>query len=123
MGAWLPVLLYMYLLYWLSSQTSPGGGGLPIPDKLAHAVAYFGLFITARFATGMVMSNAVVATLAALGVTMLYGATDEWHQSYTPGRDADALDWVADAVGALIAAGCWTLVGRIRRAPSKDASY
>lgn len=123
MGAWSLVLLYMYLLYWLSSQTSPGGGGLPIPDKLAHAIAYFGLCIVARLATGTVMSNAAVAMLAALGVAMLYGATDEWHQSYTPGRDPDALDWVADAVGALIAAACWTLVGRIRRAPSKDASY
>ena len=113
----------MYLLYWLSSQTSPGGGGLPIPDKLAHAIAYFGLYIVARLATGTVMSNAVVAMLAALAIAMLYGATDEWHQSYTPGRDADALDWVADAVGALVAAACWTFGGRITRASSKDASY
>ena len=29
-------------------------------------------------------------------VGALYGASDEWHQSFVAGRDATLLDWVAD---------------------------
>lgn len=113
----------MYLLYWLSSRSAPGGKGMPIPDKLAHAVAYFGLCVVVRLATGATIARPGLAMFAAVGVSMLYGATDEWHQSFTPGRQPDVLDWVADSVGALTAAACWILVGRITRGSSKQVSY
>jgi VanZ family protein len=48
-----------------------------------------------------------------------YGVTDEWHQSFVPGRSADAIDLVADAVGAGLAAGglgAWGIMLRRRRA-------
>ena len=32
-----------------------------------------------------------------------YGATDEWHQSFVPGRETELGDWVADATGAAVA--------------------
>jgi VanZ family protein len=32
-----------------------------------------------------------------------YGASDEWHQSFVPGRDADLLDLLADTTGGLLA--------------------
>jgi len=32
----------------------------------------------------------------------LYGMSDEWHQSFVPGRDASAWDVLADTLGALI---------------------
>ncbi len=112
----------MGLLYWLSSRTSTGGKPLPVSDKLVHAVAYFGLCVVMRLAVGSVTPRAM-ATVIAVGVTMLYGATDEWHQSFTPGRDADVLDWVADAVGACVAAACWILARRIIRGSSNATSH
>ena len=33
---------------------------------------------------------------------VVYGASDEWHQYYVPGRYADVWDWVADIVGATV---------------------
>lgn len=36
----------------------------------------------------------------ALALASLYGAVDEWHQSWVPGRSADAWDWLADTAGA-----------------------
>ena len=94
---------------------------MPVSDKLVHAVAYFGLCVVLRLAVGSV-APPKVATVIAVGMTMLYGATDEWHQSFTPGRDPDVLDWVADAVGACVAAACWILVGRIIRGSSNATS-
>jgi VanZ family protein len=35
----------------------------------------------------------------ALGVA--YGASDEVHQAFVPGRSADPADWAADALGVL----------------------
>lgn len=47
-----------------------------------------------RLAPGL---REVALTLAALS---LFGALDEWHQGFIPGRDPDSLDWIADTIGA-----------------------
>jgi VanZ family protein len=31
-----------------------------------------------------------------------YGALDEWHQSFVPGRELSAGDWVADSTGVML---------------------
>ena len=49
--------------------------------------------------TGYSYNQAALATL----IATVYGITDEWHQSYVPGRTSDPLDVVADFVGALLA--------------------
>ena len=53
---------------------------------------------------------------AALGalVTVAFGVSDEIHQSFVPGRDADVLDVVADALGAAVGAAgyAWALRAR-----------
>lgn len=41
--------------------------------------------------------------MTALGA-LLYGLTDEYHQSLVPGREADVLDLLADTVGGLLGA-------------------
>jgi VanZ family protein len=65
-----------------------------------------------------------VAALAA-AITIVYGVTDEFHQSFVPGRSADAYDLAADAAGALAGTGaCWAWGiirrSRPRRAPPRD---
>ncbi len=36
-------------------------------------------------------------------LTAIYGVTDEWHQSFTPGRDTSFLDVMLDMLGAYLA--------------------
>jgi VanZ family protein len=43
--------------------------------------------------------------LITASVSILYGAFDEYHQLFTPLRQADFYDLMADAVGVLIAQG------------------
>ncbi len=97
-------LLYMAGVFWLSSQ--PGTAvGLPSPwDKLAHAAEYAGL--------GFLLARATGAPATAWVLAALYGASDEVHQRFVPGREASPFDWLADAAGGFV--GVW--LGRRRGA-------
>ncbi len=98
--------IYCSLIYWLSSKTV-----LPTPslflhqDKALHFGAYFIMGILAwRFFYDYFFIRPVIVFSASLVFCSLYGLSDEWHQSYVNGREADFLDWLADTLGALIAA-------------------
>ena len=41
-------------------------------------------------------------TLGRIVVASAYGVTDEWHQTFVPGRSSTVSDWVADTLGALV---------------------
>lgn len=97
--------LWMGVLFWLSSQPSIDAPMLfPGQDKLFHAGVYgiLGIFLlgamrpgAAGYAGKQIRTGIVIASL--------YGISDEFHQSFVPGRTPDALDWVADTTGALLA--------------------
>mgnify|MGYP000170243322 CR=1 FL=1 len=97
------LILYCAFIYWLSDQPS-----LPAPmlfmhqDKVMHAGAYFILaFFTVR-AFRHISTSLPILIIASLIFASLYGASDEWHQSFVPGRMSDIQDWLADTLGALI---------------------
>lgn len=72
-------------------------------DKLMHAGAYFIMGVFAWRFFNDYINKALLTFLISLCFCSLYGFSDEWHQSYVPGRDASVLDWLADTFGALIA--------------------
>lgn len=43
-------------------------------------------------------------------LSSLYGATDEFHQIFTPGRSCDPADWLVDTLAALIGAAIVAIV-------------
>lgn len=49
------------------------------------------------------ISNPLVLSLVSISYCSLYGVSDEWHQSFVVGRQADIYDWLADTLGASIA--------------------
>jgi VanZ family protein len=89
-------------LLFVSSHPVPAGW-----DKAAH-MSVFAL-ITALVLYG----TEARAPLAVLGAVVGFAALDEMHQLIMPGRSAEMLDFVADAVAA--AAVCSALL--IRRKP------
>ncbi len=113
-------LVWAAVLFWESSRANPFPflpQGLLAQDKLLHAGAYavLGALVAASLRTRVGPGHAV---LVAVLLAAAYGATDEWHQAYVPGRDADPLDWTADAAGAILgaAAAVLALRGRTARA-------
>ena len=77
--------------------------------KCAHMVEYGLLWWLWQRALAMPAAAAVIA----LG----YAASDEWHQSFVPGREVSGLDLAADAAGAAATAivlRAWAII-RARR--------
>lgn len=103
----LPVFLYMAALFGLSSLPA-----IPLDtptwpnlDKMFHALAYAGLgFLLVRaFHTSPSPGIARHAVVLAILTGTIYGISDEWHQSFVPGREPSALDAVFDALGCAAA--------------------
>ena len=55
------------------------------------------------------------AAIGSLIVVSAFGASDEWHQSFVPGRSTDFRDWVADTSGAALAIVLYTWWAWYRR--------
>lgn len=117
LAAFGPALAYMLLIWVLSSfPIQLPLERIPFRDKAVHFVEYGTL--------GALLSHALRITyprwrlpgvwLCAALVTTLWGAIDEIHQAYVPGRNSDAADLVADAVGALAGAAIYLIVQRRR---------
>lgn len=106
-------LLFAYagvIFYWSNQPSIPIPMRFPHQDKLLHFSAYFIL--------GALAANAFDGLpgrrrfWVALAFASAYGVSDEFHQSFVPGRDVDFFDWLADTVGG--AAGAFTYL-RARR--------
>jgi VanZ family protein len=81
-----------------------------VSDKVAHAFGYslLGALIARAAAGGFPRPLASHAAVLSVAMAVLYGASDEFHQRFVPGRSADVADLIADAVGATIAvAAVW----------------
>lgn len=110
-------LLFAGLIFYASDRAVVGGvGGVRVNDKLAHFLAYGLLATLVCRAMGSGWRGALVAVVAASA----YGASDEWHQSFVPGRSCELADWVADTLGAAVAVflyRAWAPYRRILEAP------
>lgn len=117
---WLPAAAWAATIYWLSSRPTVPAPAIPNVDKLAHFGAYAVLGALLAFAS--FRTGAPVAVAVLIGV--LYGASDEIHQMYVPGRSPDVLDWAADAAGVITACFLYTR-WRSRRAATAggEASF
>jgi VanZ family protein len=83
-------------------------------DKVAH-FGVFGLLATFVLRTGAVWRRLGWRGWIALAAVSAFGVTDEWHQSFTPGRSVEFADWLADTSGAALAVTLYLHWGWYRR--------
>ena len=112
------VLAWCAVIFSLSAQSGLLGPGLfdivPFIDKIGHFVLYavLGFLAVAAFRNESWPFLRTHAVLLAVVFASLYGISDEWHQSFVPGRQTDILDWLADTLGAVAACGVFVLARR-----------
>lgn len=120
--AWLPAVLYMALIWTLSSLSlsDVSVSRFPFGDKGVHFVEYgvlAFLLAHAAFRTWPRHHPLRTGSLAVL-VASLWGFVDEVHQGFVPGRSSEVLDLVADAAGAVAGASLRYALGRQARTPT-----
>ncbi len=113
---WTPVAAYMAGIFALSSISQPPAfpGNT---DKDLHALVYGGLaaFVVRALAGGWRQRVTWTTAIVAMLIAVLYGVSDEFHQSFVPNRQSDVRDVVADTVGAAIASSACVVWSRLWR--------
>jgi len=107
------VVLYCSLIVWLSGQSDP-----PVPtdvfphwDKLQHIAAFalLDLLVLLGMLRSRIRYGLAPLLIAPALAAILFGLSDELHQSFVPGREVDPLDIVSDTAGALLAQGVFLM--------------
>ena len=107
---WLPVVAWAAVIFAFSSipNLSSGLGGWDLVlRKLAHTAEYAIL--------GALLVRATGRSWLALGLGVLYAASDEFHQTFVRGRHGSPVDVLIDAVGLACGILLWNAT-RARRA-------
>lgn len=103
---WLPAVLWAILIFALSSvskfpeEIEPLFSFSQVVHLLEYAILAFLLARAFKHSDKekLIRNFRILAVAAAI----LYGLSDEFHQSFVPYRTPDAIDWLIDCVGALL---------------------
>lgn len=96
--AWAPAVAWAAAIFWVSHQSSVRLPGFTLSDKVGHLAAYTLLAIL--LCLGARAWGLSPVWVLVLGI--LYGVSDEFHQSFVPGRSAELGDLIADSLGVLL---------------------
>ncbi len=120
---WLPSLAWMGLIFFVSAQPSLPRAPEPWLDILfkkgCHALAYgvlAWLYLRAVRGDGSATDG---MRLLCLALAVAYGATDELHQAFVPGRHPRVMDVLVDGVGATLALAMERRRARARASPPR----
>ncbi len=109
-----PAMVIMGGIFYLSHIPQPLNIniGLHFEDKIIHVFAYFVLGITliAAIKANFIHYGRKKILWIVLLIGTLYGISDEYHQSFIPGRCAEFFDWMADIAGIILSL---TMLGKI----------
>jgi len=112
---WLLVVCWMGVIFALSATPSLASPFEPIYDlilrKLAHVTVYAVLTLLVYGALRQHMTRSMPAWLLTLLIATLYACSDEWHQTFVPGREGTVRDVMIDGVGVV---GIWGLASYLR---------
>lgn len=105
-------VVYASFIYYESSQDT---SSVPLPsysDKVIHFIVFGLLCLMICWALSPFMTGTkwIYKIIIAIGITSLYGASDELHQFFTPHRSVEIFDWLADTAGAATAGFLWQII-------------
>jgi len=139
--SWAAVVLWMLLIFYLSSQVAEQSNQLSTgitqaimkllgklapglePDlnsfnyfvrKNAHFTAYLLLGVLSSNAVGRNRPHCLRNALFALLICVLYAVSDEVHQLFVPGRGGQITDVLIDSAGATVGIGLYSIVVKLR---------
>ena len=124
LALWLPVVVWMGVIFIGSSIARVPRVGGETMDGLVHRVAHvlefavLGALLLRATSNGKpVLKREIIITLIVIG---LYGASDEVHQRFTPGRSSECSAVLFDVAGGAI--GVWVWQRWARRAQPQEVT-
>jgi len=122
---WLPLFIWAIVIFSFSSYQTPTASEIRWQDfivkKTFHLIEYAILTTLSYRALKESGVDKKKAGIYSIIITLLYGASDEFHQTFTIGRDGKVRDVIIDTAGALLAIyGIWNL---LPKAPKKLKSW
>ena len=99
---WLPATAWMALIFFLSSRSDLPHAPEHWLDVLWKKGAHLGAYAILACLYERALALPRRGKLAALGLTVLYAISDEFHQSFTPGRTPLATDVLIDTAGGIV---------------------
>ncbi|HBP39137.1 MAG TPA: VanZ family protein [Clostridiales bacterium] len=147
--SWLPVLVWMALIFFLSGQNGNESGRLSrwvtvglirllrlaetneriaiwqsVIRTCAHGASFYILAILVSWALTRSKVQDIRNMILALLISIIYAATDEMHQALVPGRASQWIDLLVDGAGILLAILTYQAISlwRYHRAGKKLAS-
>jgi len=100
---YIPLVIYWLILFVATTLPVERLPSVGFTDKVNHFIAYLVLAVLVNLTLIYQRKSRFLfgkATVATIVICLFYGAVDELHQMLVPGRFAETLDWVADALGA-----------------------
>lgn len=95
--------------------------GSQVPGRFGSLGHFLGYAMLGMLAFMALRPGRTPESALALAVLLCsaYGITDEFHQSFVPGRTPDIVDWGVDTIGAALGAASALLItkGAARRRP------
>ena len=106
---YIPLIVYWMILFILTTIPADAVPQLfENQDKYEHFIAYCVLAIFLSLALYFQKRSTLISSKAfffALLFILAYGALDELHQLFVPGRYCDFYDWLADSSGGILGIG------------------
>jgi VanZ family protein len=83
-----------------------------VSDKALHFVEYGILGFLWMLGIGRGRWRGSWAWMSGVFFILLFGASDEWHQSFVVGREMALGDWIADGLGGIVGLSVFPLFAK-----------
>lgn len=108
--AWVPVALWAIFIFILSSVPGKNIPEFQIPNfhKLVHLIEYavLGFLLIRAFMKSVFDRSFIILALVSIIIIIFFALSDEWHQSFIPGRNCDLstvlFDIISSAIGIFL---------------------
>lgn len=99
---WMTLILWCSLIFFLSSQSALPGAPSGVLDFVFKKSAHMGVYAVLYLVTVRAFSNSPTQEYKKAAIfTLFFALSDEFHQSFVPGRTPHPMDIGFDSLGML----------------------
>jgi len=103
---WIPAILWMAVIFFLSSIPGKDIPKVPIPHfhKIVHFIEYaiLGMLLMRALLYSNLNVNSFRLSIASVIIIIFFAFFDEWHQTFVPDRSGEFEDVLSDTIYSIV---------------------